>query len=215
MRPAQGRPAYIGRIYVWLSYAGLIYNRPKAHRDPIMDTKTLCLGVLSRGDASGYEIKKAFEEGPLSHIHEASFGAIYPALTRLNEQGLVACREMAQEKRPDKKVYSITEAGREALLGALMAPPAHDKVRSDFLFILFFAQMLDAPRLAVLVDQRIAWYRDCLERMAACDLSACHPGEVFVHGLGRALYEAAAAYLAEHRESLLEEVGARARLVAE
>ena len=180
-----------------------------------MDTKTLCLGVLSRGDASGYEIKKAFEEGPLSHIHEASFGAIYPALTRLDEQGLVACREMAQEKRPDKKVYSITEAGREALLGALMAPPAHDKVRSDFLFILFFAQMLDAPRLAALVDQRIAWYRDCLERMAACDLSACHPGEVFVHGLGRVVYEAAAAYLAEHRERLLEEVGARIRLVAE
>ena len=115
-----------------------------------MDTKTLCLGVLSRGDASGYEIKKAFEEGPLSHIHEASFGAIYPALTRLDAQGLVACREMAQEKRPDKKVYSITEAGREALLGALMAPPAHDKVRSDFLFILFFAQMLDAPAIAIL-----------------------------------------------------------------
>ncbi len=41
-----------------------------------MDAKTLCLGALSRGDASGYEIKKAFEEGPLSHIHEASFGAI-------------------------------------------------------------------------------------------------------------------------------------------
>lgn len=118
---------------------------------------------------------------------------------------------MAQEKRPDKKVYSITEAGLEALLGALMAPPARDKVRSDFLFILFFAQMLDVPRLAALVDQRIAWYRDCLERMEACDLkSACHPGEVFVHGLGRALYEAAAAYLAEHRERLLEGRSGRA-----
>ncbi len=180
-----------------------------------MDTKTLCLGVLSRGDASGYEIKKAFEEGPLSHIHEASFGAIYPALTQLDEQGLVAGREMAQEKRPDKKVYSISEAGREALLGALMAPPARDKVRSDFLFILYFARMLDAPRLAELVDQRIAWYRDCLERMGACDLSACHPAEALVHGLGRTVYEAAATYLEAHRERLLDEVEARTRLVAE
>ncbi|MEE8499981.1 MAG: PadR family transcriptional regulator [Kiloniellales bacterium] len=180
-----------------------------------MDTKTLCLGVLSRGDASGYEIKKAFEEGPLSHIHEASFGAIYPALNRLDQQGLVACRELAQEKRPDKKVYSITAAGRAALLEALLAPPARDKVRSDFLFILFFARMLDAPRLAELIDRRIAWYRDCLARMEACDLSRCHPGEAFVHGLGRAVYEAAAAYLTAHRERLLDEVGARARLVAE
>ncbi len=88
-------------------------------------------------------------------------------------------------------------------------------MRSDFRFILLFAQMLDAPRLAALVDQRIDWYRDCLERMEACDLSACHPGEVFVHGLGRAVYEATAAYLAAHRGRLLEEVGARTRLVAE
>ncbi len=61
------------------------------------------------------------------------------------------------------------------ILGIFSASPAHDKVRSDFRFILFFAQMLDAPRLAALVEQRIAWYRDCLERMEACDLSACHP----------------------------------------
>jgi DNA-binding PadR family transcriptional regulator len=180
-----------------------------------MDTKTLCLGVLSRADASGYEIKKAFEGGPLSHIHEASFGAIYPALNRLDKLGLVACRELAQEKRPDKKVYSITEAGRSALLEALSAAPARDKVRSDFLFILFFAQLLDARRLAELIDQRIAWYRGCLARMEACDLSLCQPGEAFVHGLGRAVYEAAASYLAAHRGRLLDAVGARTRLVAE
>ena len=28
-----------------------------------MDVKTFCLAVLSRGDATGYEIKKACEEG--------------------------------------------------------------------------------------------------------------------------------------------------------
>ncbi len=176
-----------------------------------MDTKILCLGVLSRGDATGYEIKKAFEEGPLSHIHEASFGAIYPALTQLDQQGLVACREMAQEKRPDKKVYSITEAGREALFRALMAPPARDKVRSDFLFTLFLGHILPAERLVELIDERIAWYRACLERMAACDLTACPPGEAFVHGLGQAVYEAAAAYLREHCDELLDAVATRSR----
>ena len=29
-----------------------------------MDVKTLCLGILNRGDATGYEIKKACEDGP-------------------------------------------------------------------------------------------------------------------------------------------------------
>jgi DNA-binding PadR family transcriptional regulator len=180
-----------------------------------MDTKTLCLGALSRGDASGYEIKKAFEEGPLSHIHEASFGAIYPALTELERRGLVAGREMAQEKRPDKKVYAITEDGRRALHRAMLAPPARDKTRSDFLFLLFLGHLLDAPHLAELIDRRIAWYQECLTRMEACDLSDSRPGEAFVHGLGRAVYAAARDYLTQHRADLLEAVAAQDRLVAE
>src|SRR3546814_8991519 len=65
-----------------LMYVGLIYYEPiyikrrpkpataRGARD--MDAKTLCLGVLSRGAASGYEIKKAFEEGPFSHFHQRS-----------------------------------------------------------------------------------------------------------------------------------------------
>jgi len=180
-----------------------------------MDAKTLCLGTLSRGDASGYEIKKAFEEGPLGHIHEASFGAIYPALTELERQGLVTGREMAQEKRPDKKVFALTEDGLKTLHRVLLNPPARDKTRSDFLFILFLGHLVEASRLAELIDSRIAWYRDCLSRMAACDLSAGPPGEAFVHGLGLAVYTAACDYLVAHREDLLDAVAAQYRPAAE
>lgn len=180
-----------------------------------MDTKTLCLGALSRGDASGYEIKKAFEEGPLRHIHEASFGAIYPALTELERQGLVTGREMAQEKRPDKKVFALTEDGLRALHLALLEPPARDKTRSDFLFILFLGHLVEASRLAELIDSRIAWYHDCLAHMEACDLSAAPPGEAFIHGLGLAVYTAARDYLIAQRAGLLAAVAEQDRLVAE
>jgi DNA-binding PadR family transcriptional regulator len=180
-----------------------------------MDVKTLCLGALSRGDASGYEIKKAFEEGPFSHIHEASFGAIYPALSELERLGLVTGREMVQEKRPDKKVFALTEDGLRALHLTLLAPPARDKTRSDFLFILFLGHLVEAPRLAELIDGRIAWYQECLTRMEACDLSAGPPGEVFVHGLGLAVYAAARDYLVAHRAGLLDAVDEQDRLVAE
>lgn len=180
-----------------------------------MDVKTLCLGTLSRGDASGYGIKKAFEEGPLSHIHEASFGAIYPALTELERQGLVTGHEMAQEKRPDKKVYALTEEGLQALHLALLTPPARDKTRSDFLFILFLGHLIGASQLAELIDDRIAWYQGCLVRMQACDLSAAPPGEIFVHGLGLTIYAAARDYLVAHRADLLDAVAEQDRLVAE
>src|SRR3546814_15262936 len=69
-----------------------------------MNVKTLCLGVLSRGEASGYEIKKAFEEGPFSHIHQASSGSIYPALNALSAAARVAVRSKVQDKWQDKRI---------------------------------------------------------------------------------------------------------------
>ena len=65
---------------------GDISNRHKT-TEP-MNVRTLCLGVLSFGEATGYEIKKEIEEGPFSHFIEASFGSIYPALTQLLGEGL-------------------------------------------------------------------------------------------------------------------------------
>ena len=180
-----------------------------------MDVKSLCLGVLARGEASGYEIKKSFEEGPFAHIHEASFGSIYPALNRLTEEGLVSCTEMSQDKRPDKKVYSITARGREAFIERLSGPPAPDQMRSDFLFIIFFGHLLPPARLAQLIDRRIAWHEACLARMEDCGAEERPAGERFVHGLGLAVYGAAARYLKENRDDLLAELAGAAKLVAE
>jgi len=181
-----------------------------------MDVKTLCLGVLSRGEASGYEIKKAFEEGPFSHFHQASFGAIYPALNALSAEGLVVVRAQAQDKRPDKKIYSIAPKGRNALVAALMARPAPDAVRSDFLFILSFAQHLPPARVDQLISARIAWYRESLARMEGCPCGEhAAPGARFVRGMGVAVYRAAADYLESHREELLAEIGDGSLQVAE
>ena len=84
-----------------------------------MDVKTLCLGVLTEGDKTGYEIKRCFENG-FSHFFGAGFGSIYPALAELSRQGLVTCRSVEQDKRPDKKVYSLTACGHRLLLDQLM-----------------------------------------------------------------------------------------------
>lgn len=181
-----------------------------------MDARILCLGVLSQGPASGYEIKKAFEEGPFSHIHVTSFGAIYPALNTLLRDDMVEVEELAQDKRPDKKVYSLTAKGQQTLSHSLMQDPAPDKMRSDFLFVLSYAQLLPPERLAELIDRRIAWYRDSLSRMEACAAQESDPaGAAFVRGLGQAVYHAAAAYLEQNHSQLLARVTAPADLVAE
>ncbi len=167
-----------------------------------MDAKTLCLAVLTKGDASGYEIKKALEEPPLGHFQDTGFGSIYPALTKLTEEGLVEGTAMAQEKRPDKKVYSITETGRQTLLEALMEPPAPDRYRSDFLFVLFLGHLLPAARLSEVIDKRIAYYEEQIARMEECCLDDRPAGQRLVHGFGLAMYRAAVQYLLENRAML-------------
>ncbi|WPZ33439.1 PadR family transcriptional regulator [Thalassobaculum sp. OXR-137] len=183
-----------------------------------MDVRTLCLAVLTKGDATGYEIKKMFEEGPFAHFQSASFGSIYPALSRLLSEGLVEARAQEQDGRPDKKVYSITPAGNALVDAALTVTPEADTFRSDFLFLLFFATRLPEARVIELIDQRVDMYRakqnHIAEQMAAREQNDCtgDPGRETVAGFGISLYRAAADYLESQKGPLIAELRAyRAR----
>lgn len=162
-----------------------------------MDVRTICLGLLTRGEASGYEIKKQFED--FRQFGEASFGSIYPALGRLTDEGLVEVREEPQDRRPDRKVYSITRAGREAFVAALMSPLQDDRQRSPFAFAMLFSHLLPEERVRALLDSYISEKEALLARMDARRSVAGDAGETFVNGLGRAVYAAMLDYLRAHR----------------
>ncbi len=163
-----------------------------------MDVRTFCLGILTLGDASGYEIKKIFET-QFSHFYDASFGSIYPALNRLTEEGLVSCTTMSQAHRPDKKTYCITVAGRLAFLDALRNTPRRDRIKSDFLAIMSFAHLLPAGHLGKLIDERIADQKMQIQHMEDCLADLESPGARFVCGYGLAAYKAMLDYLENNR----------------
>lgn len=167
-----------------------------------MDARTLCLAVLEDGEASGYEIKKKLDAPPYSHFQDTGFGSIYPALGRLSEEGAVAVRAQEQEKRPDKKVYSITEEGRGQLCAALERPPGGDRLRSDFLFLLFHGHLLPKERLLRLVDERIAQFEDEVARMAECRPCTERPLRGFLLQLGIDHYSSAVRFLKDNRAHL-------------
>jgi DNA-binding PadR family transcriptional regulator len=167
------------------------------------DVKTLCLGILSMGEATGYEIKKAFEEGPFGHFIEASFGAIYPALGKLTEEGLVACRLEAHPGRPERKIYSLTREGQRAFEVALTESLGPDRFRSEFLFLLLFAQHLPPERIHELIELRLVEYRAKLTLIERHEDASLPPGLRFVKGHGRAIYQAAINYI-ENNRGLLE-----------
>jgi len=163
-----------------------------------MDIKTLCLGVLSFGPASGYEIKKQVERifGP---FFDASYGSIYPALTALTRDAYVSCTAQAQDKRPDKKVYSLTGPGRFKLLADLAATSARDRFRSEFLVAMLFADLLPPAKVSRLIDERLTIYRRELGEILGERKPDAPPAERFIQGFGETVYRAAIGYLEESR----------------
>lgn len=164
-----------------------------------MDVKILCLGALDLGDATGYEIKKMFETGIFSHFHEASFGSIYPALTRLTDDGLLTCKSQQQGGRPDKKIYSITADGRRELEQALERPLAEDRFKSEFLFVMLFADMLSSERVTSLLEDRVQGVRSQLQELQSEQDSCVNPGQEFVRRYGEAVMTASLKFIEENR----------------
>lgn len=160
-----------------------------------MDVRTICLGILTRGDATGYEIKNLFQNDGYQHFVEASFGSIYPALNRLTEEGLVSVRAEAQEKRPDRKVYSITPAGRTAFIASLLMPLPEDRHRSPFVFSMLFCDLLPEGRVVQLIETYIAQTESKLAQLNGSNTAPKTPGEEFANGFGRAIYSASLEFL--------------------
>lgn len=165
------------------------------------DIKTICLGALSYGDATGYEIRKQFEEGPFAYFYDASFGSIYPALNKLLDDGLVTCTTEAQPGRPTKKIYSITDEGLTFLQDALKQEPSEHKLRSDFLAAMFFGHLVGPGERALAYDAYCDFYRAALGRF-------CEGPSLFSHdlvqGFGRHVYQAALDYLERHRDEFVK-----------
>jgi len=164
-----------------------------------MDIKTLCLGVLSLGEASGYEIKKFFEDG-FSHFYVAGFGSIYPALAELTREGHVTCCDIAQEKRPAKKVYHITPSGAALFRRELaQAHPVH-RVRSDFLLQMIFAAFMPPSRLDEVLALRLEDIRAELGHIELCNRRQdIPPSAHFALGYAQAVLQAGLDYIEGNR----------------
>ena len=171
-----------------------------------MDVKTLCLGILSLGDASGYEIRKMVGEGSFSFFSEASYGSIYPALGKLTEDGMITCREMAQDKRPDKKVYSLTAAGRNYLENQLSKGAGPDRNRSEFLAAILFAESVSPEKVAGLIANRIAQHEQKIAELESLANEDMSPASRFVIDYGIATQQAALAFLQSRKNDLLDAV---------
>lgn len=170
-----------------------------------MDTKTLCLAVLSMGDASGYEIRKRVEE-VFSRFMDVAPSGIYAALKHLDQEGLVSARVVPQEGRPNKTVYALLEPGREALTASLRASEGRHRIRSELVTLLMFADLLPPEKLRDVLAHRIAELEQIkAETEAAAGVK--RPGHRFLVRMGMVLAQAELEFLRENVPSFLDELG--------
>lgn len=169
----------------------------------VMNVKTLCLAILHEGDTTGYEIRKLSTEGEYAYFVDASYGSIYPALSRLAAEGMVTSHVEQQDRRPAKKVYSITPLGRQTFHNSLFNDLDKDSFRSEFLLFARFAPQLPARLVAQRLNERLEEFESELEQLRKIKSEHTGASDAWVIDYGTCCLEVARDYIASHMNDLI------------
>lgn len=128
-------------------------------------TSYAVLGLLSFAPMSGYDLR-AYADKSIGHFWPLSKSQIYTELTRLEELGLTAGTDVEQEGVPDKRVYSLTDRGAQAL-DAWLAEPTFEaqRIRSGLLVKTFFAHRMPREVLVALLDRYRSEHTEAAEHL--------------------------------------------------
>jgi DNA-binding PadR family transcriptional regulator len=142
-------------------------------------TSHAILGLLSIVPMSGYDLAQAADRS-LGRFWPISKSQIYAELARLEPQGLVEGTEIAQDRRPDKRVFHLTRDGEEVLDSWLasrdLAPPTF---RLPFLLKIFLGHRMTPERNADLLQAVGAGALAQAEELRAFLAGADHPDAAY------------------------------------
>jgi DNA-binding PadR family transcriptional regulator len=143
------------------------------------------LALLAKEPAHGYELKLALEQTFGQAYPSPNIGQIYVTLKRLEQDGLVRSEDVEQTTRPNKRVYELTPAGREALRAWVNEPSDGPRVRDEFFIKLILAPMAGlADRMELMNTQRrhyLGIMRNLTELQADAD-PADVPARLLIEG---------------------------------
>lgn len=139
-----------------------IYTIYKRKEEKMRNLKYAILGLLLKSDMSGYDISQAFDT-TLCEFWSAKHSQIYPELKRLTEEGMIEYRVEKCGKVLEKKMYAITERGREDFYAWLSAETQLIAVPKDlFRLKLFFIDDLPEEDRVRLLKHQLEQYEERL-----------------------------------------------------
>jgi PadR family transcriptional regulator, regulatory protein AphA len=172
-----------------------------------MNVRTICLAILYEGESTGYEIRKLSVDGEYSYFVDASFGAIYPALQKLEADKLVTSRVEQQDGKPAKKIYVITELGRREFINSLFEQLGEDVYRSEFMMFARFAHELPRSLVQLRLNERLASLDSAIAEMDRLASNHTSPADRWIIDHGRSCM----AFARDHIEAHMGELIAMAR----
>ncbi|WP_112267412.1 PadR family transcriptional regulator [Lentzea terrae] len=97
-----------------------------------MSLRNAVLAALLDGAASGYDLAKAFDAS-VANFWMCTPQQLYRELDRMESDGLITARTVEQERRPNKRLFSLTPSGLEALAQFTAAEHKPTAIRDELL----------------------------------------------------------------------------------
>jgi DNA-binding PadR family transcriptional regulator len=140
------------------------------------------LALLAKEPAHGYELKAQLEQIFGRAYPPPNLGQIYLTLQRLERAGLVRGQAVVQTARPNKRVYELTPAGREAVAAWLESPSDGPRVRDDFFFKLALGPLAGVTDRLGLINRQRRHYLAQMRSLAALAPQASPVARLLVEG---------------------------------
>jgi DNA-binding PadR family transcriptional regulator len=120
------------------------------------------LAALLEGEASGYELSKRFDLS-VANFWTCTPQQLYRELERLHAQGLLSGRVIEQSRRPNKRVFELTDDGLEELARFTKGPTPPTTLRDDLLVKLQAVDVGDVAAVESALGDRMDQARARLE----------------------------------------------------
>jgi PadR family transcriptional regulator, regulatory protein AphA len=165
--------------------------------DRLTDSAHAVLVLIAlRGPSTAYDVKRALAR-LAGEYWSAPHTQVYRECARLAEAGLLD--EQPEEGGRRRRVYALTDAGRDAVTAWVRDPAASSMEIRDVASLKLFAAELSTPEdVRALAEGQVADYR---RRLAILDEAEARFGDrpefalrMRNVGMGRAVYEAALAF---------------------
>jgi DNA-binding PadR family transcriptional regulator len=129
-----------------------------------MSLRLAVLASLLDGPASGYSLAKRMSIS-ISNFWYVAPSQLYMELRRLEEAGLATARVMEQERRPNKRMYTLTAEGRDELARFTRTPASPTAIKDELLVKVQAADVGDPEAVAAALDARRAEAETQLEAL--------------------------------------------------